>query len=524
MAREETSVLDRELFRPKSRGIEELPESEDNGDLKARQEQALAMIEAAKQKFDPANFQTLSEQSRPGVFRPAAVNMPAQQQTATTAQRMQQMSQMGMRPVGMAKGGLPLEGYSPYEMSQFLAERGAANLHSNKRDYDLPSYDPETMKPTLSVDEPVDLLTDEEKAAVEKTRAPKEAGPSRSFADKIRELELAREEEKAREKQAREDEEISTYFMGKGRSRESLRPPVSSWDTFNPGRAVDEWTEKKIEEQAANPPSKTIPSGQFVRPEYPRTLTREELAVKKAQEEGVPVATPGASAGPSTAPAAAAAPEGVAGLIGGGRGQTVERPGERADYLRSRAEGNLPSTATPPATKGGVGGAGAGTDANHPTNLSDIKKDREDAFNMALIQAGLAMMAGKSSNALANIGEGGLAGLQAYTNQLGQSRARALEERKLNMMESYYGSREKALEAAGVRHMDAMNRIKLDAMKAADAAVATELKANPTMAKRDADLLRQQTYDRYMGAIANNAEYTSSAPELNPEATSILGD
>jgi len=69
----------------------------------------------------------------------------------------------------------------------------------------------------------------------------------------------------------------------------------------------------------------------------------------------------------------------------------------------------------------------AGASAQEParysatTTLESIKsdraKEREDNFNLSLIQAGLAMMGGKSSNALANIGEGGMQGIKQFSEQ-----------------------------------------------------------------------------------------------------------
>ena len=512
-------VLDREMFRPKakSKGLEDLRDSEDPAVI-ARREQALAMMETAKQKFDPSNYQTLGEQDRPGVFRPVAVNMPAPQPTVDTATRMQQLANMGMRPIGMAKGGLPLEGYSPYEMSQFLAQRGAANLDSVKRNYDLPSYNEENISPTISSDntesddEYFNRLARLRRKLREIEAMPVKQDPGKATFD-IEDTTATINPETGLP--APSGDIYPNQPASPPPSRKTLRPERSWWESFNPGKSVDEWTEKKIEERAAAAPlPKVIKEGQYVRPEYAPTMTRQDRARKEAESAGI-VTTPAAS---TATTGTAQTSDGVASLVGSGRG-TAEKPGQRKAYedaliAKNRASGGKPAGATDTTSTG----------AAHPTNLSDIKRDRDDAFNMALMQAGLAMMAGRSSNALTNIGEGGIAGLQAYANQLAQSRARGLEERKLDMMEKYYGSREKALEAAGIRHLDAMNRIKLDAMKAADAAVATELKANPTMAKRDADLLRQQTYDRYMSAIANNAEFTSSAPELNPEATSILGD
>lgn len=50
--------------------------------------------------------------------------------------------------------------------------------------------------------------------------------------------------------------------------------------------------------------------------------------------------------------------------------------------------------------------------------LGENKGRKNDAFNQALMQTGLAIMAGKSSNALQNIGEGGIKGLTNYQGQV----------------------------------------------------------------------------------------------------------
>ena len=47
---------------------------------------------------------------------------------------------------------------------------------------------------------------------------------------------------------------------------------------------------------------------------------------------------------------------------------------------------------------------------------------RKDAVNTGLMQAGLAMMASKDPNALANLGQGGLRGLESYTQEMRQGR------------------------------------------------------------------------------------------------------
>lgn len=474
MAREDIPVLDREMFRKRdmsSRGIEDLPE-EVSAALRARREQAMAMMEASKEKFDPKNFQTLTEQDRPGVFRPVAVNMPAQQQTATTAQRMQQMADMGMRPVGMAKGGY-LEGYSPYEWSANLAELGIANDPEFRRRSApaLPSYNVEEIQPTISSDSgegiaAIDLLSDEEKAKAaeirDAIRAQNEVDPE-SFDARMANLraKLRRVRKMSVDPgKATFDLEDTTTTINPetglpapsgdlypnaaenipnidrnpetlkemikasptSPSRPSLRPDRGILD-LNLGTEAErrerELTEKAIEKRAGMDLPKTIPSGQYVRPEYPRTLTQQELAVKKAQEAGIPVATPGASPGPTPV---TPTDTGI---------KTV--PGVRKD-AEVKARSNYTGGKEPPKdiTKKDD------TKKEHPTSLYDIKRDREDAFNMALMMAGLGMMAGKSSNALANIGEGGIMGLKAYADQLAQSRARALEEEKLGLTREHY--------------------------------------------------------------------------------------
>jgi hypothetical protein len=257
-------VLDREMVRPRSKGLDSLRESDDP-EVRARREQALAMMEAAKQKFDPANYQTLSEQNRPGVFRPVAVNMPAQQQTADTAMRMQQMASQGIRPIAMRNGGsLDISG------------------------------------PTMMVP----------------------------------------------------------------------KTPI-------PGTGYD-------------------PMGVYTGvPEY--------------EMEEVPDTTPRGNRRdrPSSLPSASTKPARI-----------IESPPKEKEPEKKTKEG----------------------DDDYPTGLPAIKAEREreralqreENFNMALIRAGLGIAAGKSSNALANIGEGGIAGLEQFARAEKEDRAFAAEERKLD--------------------------------------------------------------------------------------------
>ena len=93
-------------------------------------------------------------------------------------------------------------------------------------------------------------------------------------------------------------------------------------------------------------------------------------------------------------------------------------------------------TAAPSPTRAGAGiGAVAAQPASQQEEgisslygrLRELSPSREeyrrDAANTALMQAGLAMMASKDPNALANLGAGGLRGLQAYTDEMRTGRA-----------------------------------------------------------------------------------------------------
>jgi hypothetical protein len=162
--------------------------------------------------------------------------------------------------------------------------------------------------------------------------------------------------------------------------------------------------------------------------------TREEVARAQAQQEAaVRKAVAGVGGSVPTrseyqgGPLSGAAVSSGMGLMSLPATQSAEDK-----VAASRAEGSLQYGAEAPAP---AATKAAAPDKNYPTSLPDIKRDREDAFNMALMQAGLAMMAGKSSNALVNIGEGGVYGLKAYSDAMKSAREDALLERKIKAYE-----------------------------------------------------------------------------------------
>lgn len=94
-----------------------------------------------------------------------------------------------------------------------------------------------------------------------------------------------------------------------------------------------------------------------------------------------------------------------------------------------------PATAPSPTRAGaGIGAVAAQPAPQQEEGISSLygrlrelspsrEEYRRDAANTALMQAGLAMMASKDPNALANLGAGGLRGLQAYTEEMKTGRA-----------------------------------------------------------------------------------------------------
>lgn len=121
----------------------------------------------------------------------------------------------------------------------------------------------------------------------------------------------------------------------------------------------------------------------------PRSSSNEVVPPQETSGElPVPPTPPGASSQPRSS---GAVPRGGAMPSGQPSGQTTD-PGIQALYDRLRATGR---------------------------GREDYRKD---AVNTALMQAGLAMMASKDPNALGSLGQGGLRGLEAYTQEMREGR------------------------------------------------------------------------------------------------------
>jgi hypothetical protein len=155
------------------------------------------------------------------------------------------------------------------------------------------------------------------------------------------------------------------------------------------------------------------------------------------------------------------------------------------------------------------------------TKLEQIKADREaekkQNFNMALMQAGLAMMGGKSPNALQNIAEGGISGLAAYTGLEKSDRETALAERKLGAYEDSLLRKEQydiaRANALGARSEAQIMALRNQAYKNAQGQLNKELEKNPDL---QSDASKRENRFRELLADAQNSIFGNQAANSNP--------
>ena len=513
-------VLDRQMFQnrdTKSRGMDAGDTTYDTttSDLKSRREQAAALIEASKKKFDPSNFQTLSEQERPEVFRPVAVDMPAPQQTQSTAQRMQQMAAQGVQqpvqqqPVQMAIGGLaafarggqPIYGYAGGNLVtengpvtptvddfNTLGNRfkkiksdvqGIGSLKEPTEDKIEPTVTPVSSpvrEPTPSIYELLDpdpsnwsdadindvamrVSRQSEGGAGKATtragralqgivglptsssaddianslRAEREMaiqGGKNATSDKIPDildtqakkqaieaatpipgaLETSTEEGVAAAQEARssalaraESERTGQLANVAGGSGDYMSKVPNTGIASIPPTISDAQTAGGSGDYMSNAPSSGIADL--------RQATGTPQGSLDAMDAGQPITS------------ATGTPQGSLDAMAPSAPSAPSAPGPSSDAATKALDAyntaKTESTNTPSDTSGGL-------------TMEDIKarrnQERQDNFNLALMQAGLAIAGGKSSNALTNIGEGGVSGVQAFTK--GEQESRTLERER----------------------------------------------------------------------------------------------
>jgi hypothetical protein len=155
-------------------------------------------------------------------------------------------------------------------------------------------------------------------------------------------------------------------------------------------------------------------------------------------------------AGPSAAPTGAvagvppAAAAGIAGLLPKPIQSVLDRARNEdaaANKIReTAAESELEATKRDQAERGEIG---AERDKRQKAQEKSLEGADKKNLNMALIEAGLAIMAGNSANAFENIGKGALVGTKAYTTGMEriQSRREKLDEAIMELDELRYGEK-----------------------------------------------------------------------------------
>lgn len=494
-------VLDRPMFQTRSsaKGIPAVDTSSDasdqaNSDYKTRKEQADALIEMAKKKFDPSNFQTLTEQDRPDVFRPVAVNMPAAQQTASTAQRMQQMAGQGVQqPVQMAKGG-PVYGYAggtevtpDGPMASVYDENGnditsvdylkslGNQFKQIKSDVEgiksLPQPKENKIAPTASTrkggalpsedastwtDSDIENLADDIVSRGTQAKTPFARGiqslnpfhttPNRD--EVVQRLRNERDQEIAAKSNAPSSIVPATRDEDMAKAQADYQTKLQAIEKAKAENPVPSiFSEQTPEEYQAAQSKQAAAIGSALSDvsNPPNQYTSQTLNALSPSTESAavpPVSTPDmTSTTPSqTVNAVSPATEGVAvppvstpDMAGSAPSQTLNAASPSTETVPS--VGATDTTSTGAGTTGaGTTGAGAPSPAAPPSgvpnvdipdvgqtapmSLAEIKaerqRQRDENINMGLIQAGLAIAGGRSSNALVNIGEGAQTGVKTF--------------------------------------------------------------------------------------------------------------
>lgn len=456
-------------------GEENSVDTADMSDYEARRQMAMQMLDAAREKHDPSNFKTLAENERPMVFRPTAVNLPQPQQPVPAAQQMARMQAAGIRPVGMAHGGAVRYGYAGNNGS-FVTPNGPAGLESlpeastlspTQKDrlaqeaIDLSAFNARTLAAGKAPEEMLQPseLTDVRLAKKEKAPYSIESNPNVKYNDPddpttwSPDFREAMVDKIVKDRKAERDT-IAPDF--RSYVKEPTKEDVSREIDFkavdirrargdSPARSEAAARERAMpDKRDYGQEREAAASG--IRAAEDQSHREQAMPDKRdygQEREGLASINRGiedAAARERAAPdkrdygQEREANKGIAAL--GNEVRTGNAPGAAAEAARPAAIPGVPGasvangTAPAPATGGDTGAGGPATGegaakSNEPakyapaTTLESIKadraKEREDNFNMALINAGLAMMGGKSSNALVNIGEGGMQGIKQFS-------------------------------------------------------------------------------------------------------------
>ena len=376
-------VLQREMFNTRGRsakgsGITSMVDDGSSGMTREeRMQMAKDMLAEAQMKQNPEYyFNTLAQGDRPAMTRPVASSAPPPaMQQMPAAQQMAQMQAAGVRPVGMAEGGL----------ASFRDPRmEAVNLA------DLPAEG--ASESSYLIPNPEDVPRDEEGNVI---LFDPEGNPIDYFMDKATDLIPYMRGLKGLK-----------GLQGKTPSK-STKPDTTS--PFNPNNYGPQRPKSQTSVPSAGDPSKSG-SGRFI---DPAILERIGLGAKTG--------LPSSSEDPSQPSLA---------QVAGGSGDYMSKvlsptpdaqvAGGSGDYMSKVGATKAEETSAPPPADKKL------------TELEQIKADRkaekERNFYLGLMQAGLATAAGKSPDALQNIAQGGISGLQSYAGLESDSRKAERED------------------------------------------------------------------------------------------------
>lgn len=403
----EDPVLQRDLFRSREKdvkqaGIASVAEKGDEG-YNSRVEEAKRLFEQARVKQDPSRYQTLSEQEKPGVFRPiqaGATQMPQ----PNVQQQMAQMQAMGFRPVGMAGGGY-VRGYAPGG-----EVRPTVSL---PYDFDMPSAWKDIVQYN-NPDDPSTWTQDYAAAKVDELAKANPDVPREKFAQII--LDKTGSKALRSSKDSGEFRDVPGEMDYNRRIREQTDAGIAALPDKRDFAGDREYARNLSEDasrrEEARPDKRDFESE---RPYNQATTEREAGLASLA-----PTASDDATANAINAR-----------LKSGIKGVNASATGTRTGSATSSA-----------ATSGIAGTQQAAEDVpeKQTTTLEGIKaeraRERAENINLSLIQAGLAMAAGTSSNAMTNIGQGGISGLKAFGEAETESRRAQREAEKFARQEA----------------------------------------------------------------------------------------
>ena len=381
------SVLQREMFNSRDRsakgsGITSMVDDGSASEMTREQRLQMAknmLAEAQMTQKPEYYFNTLAQGDRPAMTRPVASSAPPPaMQPIPPMQQMAQMQAAGVRPVGMAEGGLA---------SLRDPRMEAVNLA------DLPAEG--ASESSYLIPNPEDVPRDEEGNVI---LFDPEGNPIDYFMDKATDLIPYMKGLKG----------LKGLKGSQGKTpSKSTKPDTTS--PFNPNNYGPQRPKSQTSVPSAGDPSKSG-SGRFI---DPAILERIGLGAKT----GLP-----SSFDDPLQPSLA--------QVAGGSGDYMSKvlsptpdaqvAGGSGDYMSKVGATRAEETSTPPPAERKL------------TELEQIKADRkaekDKNFWLGLMQAGLATAAGKSPDALQNIAQGGISGLQSYAGLEADSRKAERED------------------------------------------------------------------------------------------------